>query len=60
MSYVEEIITALLLLGTEDLENARRYLRWMQLRRQINDRFYFAAHWIETTPRPHYHWVGHE
>lgn len=56
MTPIEEIVTALLLLGYEDFENAKRYLAWMQVRRRINHRFYFAAHWVE--PRGTYHWVG--
>ena len=28
MNYIEEIVTALLLLGADDFENAKRYLKW--------------------------------
>lgn len=56
MNIIDEIITALLLLGPEDLEMAKRYLKWIKARRRINDRFYLAAHWVADEKR--YHWVG--
>ena len=52
MNPIEEIITALLLLRPDDLDAARRYIQWMKVRRKINDRFYFAAHWVHPKKTP--------
>jgi len=56
MNITDEIITALLLLGPDDLEAARKYLRWIKVRRQVHNRFYFVAHWVSSERK--YHWVG--
>ena len=56
MNLIEEITAVLLLLGPDDLEAARNYLEWMKIRRQINNRFYFIAHWVGNEKR--YHWIG--
>ena len=56
MNYIDEILTTLLLLGPDDLENAKRYLKWIKIRRMVNNRFYFMAHWIGSRGR--YHWIG--
>ena len=53
---IEEIRAALLLANPNDLELFKRYLKWMMIRKQVNHRFYFQAHWI-TRPLI-YHWIG--
>lgn len=52
---IAEIRAALLLANPDDLELFERYLKWMLIRRQVNNRFYFRAHWI--APARRYHWL---
>jgi hypothetical protein len=56
MNLTEEIVATLALLGMDDIELAKKYLDWIAVRRKINRRFYFAAHWIER-PKQNYHWL---
>jgi hypothetical protein len=56
MNIIDEIIATLALLGTDDIEAAKAYLRWITVRRKVNRRFYFSAHWIEQ-PKQKYHWL---
>ena len=56
MNLIEQIENELLQMGPEQLEVARKYLQWIKLRRKVNDRFYFVAHWIR--PERKYHWLG--
>lgn len=58
MTAIEEIIAALLLAGPGDMKAVRQYLGWMKFRRQVNDRFYLAAHWAKSSNK--YHWVGRQ
>lgn len=53
---MEEIVLALRYTHRDDLEKIRRYVAWMKVRRRVNDRFYFAAHWL-TRPKGGYHWI---
>jgi hypothetical protein len=55
MSIIEEIYAALLLARPGDLAEVRKYIAWIKFRRQVNDRFYFSAHWV-TASGPH--WIG--
>jgi hypothetical protein len=59
MTIIEEIYAALLLARPGDLAEVRRYIQWIMIRRQINDRFYFSAHWVTRPPTPaaRAHWV---
>lgn len=52
MNIVEEITAALLSAKPDDLEMARRYLKWLKMRRKINHRFYFRAHWVDHQKTP--------
>jgi hypothetical protein len=54
---IDDIRTALLLANPKELEMFRRYLQWLLVRRKINKRFYFQAHWIRK-PGQQYHWLG--
>lgn len=56
MNIIEEIRAALLLATPNDLDMYLRYLQWMMVRRKINDRFFFRAHWIQG-PKKVYHWL---
>jgi hypothetical protein len=55
MNITEEIIATLALLGMDDIEAAKKYLQWITVRRKVNRRFYFSAHWVAPTQR--YHWL---
>lgn len=46
---INEIIAALLLSNPKDLAVIRKYIAWMKIRRAVNDRFYFRAHWVQKT-----------
>jgi hypothetical protein len=59
MTIIEEIYLALLLAKPGDLAEVRKYIQWLTLRRQVNQHFYFSAHWI-TRAHPQagrVHWV---
>jgi hypothetical protein len=60
MTIVEEIYAALLLAKPGDLAEVRKYIKWIMIRRQVNDRFYFSAHWVTRPNHPgaRPHWVG--
>lgn len=57
MNLIDEIISGLLVLGPEDMEVVKRYLHWMMLRRQVNNRFYLTPHWVKKPPA-RYHWIN--
>ena len=56
MNPIHEIFIALMAAGPDDLDAVRRYIQWIKVRRQVNHRFYFAAHWVERSKKLH-HWV---
>jgi hypothetical protein len=52
MTILEEIYAALLLARPDDLTEVRRYIEWIRIRRRVNDRFYFRAHWVYVKKAP--------
>jgi len=58
---INEIIAALLLANSSDIETIRKYVWWVGFRRQVHDKFYFRAHWIqnrvEKTSTCRAHWI---
>ena len=66
MTIIEEIYMALLLARPDDLKEFEKYIRWILVRRQINQRFYFSAHWVQhsgprkmapSLPAARAHWI---
>lgn len=43
---IADILHALADTHPADMLNIRRYLAWIKIRRRINHRFFFQAHWI--------------
>lgn len=56
MTLIEEIYAALLLARPDDLSEVEKYIRWISIRRRINQRFYFQAHWI-SQQSVRAHWI---
>lgn len=68
MTIIEEIYAALLLAKPGDLSEVEKYIKWILVRRRVNQHFYFSAHWVSPTqthriapaaklPAPRAHWV---
>jgi hypothetical protein len=59
MTIIEEIYAALLLAKPGDLAEVRKYIKWIMIRRQVNNHFYFCAHWVTRAHAPagRIHWV---
>lgn len=57
MTIIEEIYAALLLARPDDLSEVEKYIKWILIRRQINRRFYFQAHWVTRPPARRAHWI---
>ena len=53
----DEIYELLFNLHPKDLKRLQQYVRWVQIRRMVNNFFYFRAHWIQS-PKLKAHWAG--
>lgn len=51
----DDIAAALASSHPADLALIRRYVEWIKIRRRVNSRFYFQAHWVTGI---RVHWVG--
>lgn len=52
----EDILAALASSHPMDLVNIHLYIKWIRIRRQVNRRFYFQAHWVRPVHREA-HWI---
>jgi hypothetical protein len=53
---IDEIIAALLLSHSADLQSIKKYVAWVRYRRMMHNAFYTGTHWVQSSRK--YHWVG--